>query len=167
MRLADRAARHRAGSVPARVAAALLAAAAVLAACADEAPPPNQVGTAASWRPLAATGMAGRFTHAAVWTGTEMVVWGGFDNTSYFDDGGAYDPATDTWRTVPKGPLGPRAVRASAVWTGTEMLVWGGEGGTQGGNGDGAAYDPAADSWRPLAAAPLAARFRKIGRAHV
>ena len=32
------------------------------------------------------------FFFTAVWTGTEMIVWGGNGNT-----GGRYDPATDTW----------------------------------------------------------------------
>src|SRR5262249_45199183 len=43
----------------------------------------------------------GRFWHTAVWTGTEMIVWGGWDvNLSDVNDGGRYDPASDSWRSV-------------------------------------------------------------------
>ncbi|HSM15028.1 MAG TPA: kelch repeat-containing protein, partial [Thermoanaerobaculia bacterium] len=40
---------------------------------------------------------ATRRRHTAVWTGTEMIVWGGFDGSSRLDTGGRYDPATDIW----------------------------------------------------------------------
>ena len=39
--------------------------------------------------------------HTAVWTGSEMIVWGGY-YASYpyrLNTGGRYDPATDNWRT--------------------------------------------------------------------
>ena len=37
--------------------------------------------------------------HTAVWTGTKMVVWGGFGGTpaGYLNSGGIYDPARNTW----------------------------------------------------------------------
>ena len=40
----------------------------------------------------------GRIAHTAVWTGSEMIVWGGVDYT--FNDcntGGRYNPSTDSW----------------------------------------------------------------------
>jgi len=39
-----------------------------------------------------------RDSQTAVWTGTEMIVWGGEDFPNYFNTGGRYNPATDTWR---------------------------------------------------------------------
>src|SRR5882724_7240435 len=36
-----------------------------------------------------------RFVHTAVWTGTEMIIWGGWDGTNYFNTGGRYNPSTD------------------------------------------------------------------------
>lgn len=69
-----------------------------------------------------------RTLHTAVWTGKEMIVWGGFNNNSYPGIGGRYNPATDKW--TPTSTLfapGPRHSHA-AVWTGTEMIVWGGYG---------------------------------------
>ena len=41
-----------------------------------------------------ATGIANaptsRSVHTAVWTGSEMIVWGGFDGTNYLNTGGRY-----------------------------------------------------------------------------
>src|SRR5438477_1963247 len=37
----------------------------------------------------------GRYWHTAVWTGSEMIVWGGNHNGSYLNTGGRYDPSTD------------------------------------------------------------------------
>ena len=33
-----------------------------------------------------------RHAHSAVWTGTEMIVWGGYDGTDALADGGRYVP---------------------------------------------------------------------------
>ena len=36
--------------------------------------------------------------HTAVWTGSEMIVWGkGFDGSSALSDGDLYNPTTDSW----------------------------------------------------------------------
>ena len=100
------------------------------------------------WRMLEKLPLDPRGWHSAVWTGDEMVVWGGVaePNTACFDcyagDAGAYDPVSGTWRRINQGPL-PGRVEHSAVWTGDRMIVFGG-GIPQGGGGrdDGAVYDP-------------------------
>lgn len=111
---------------------------------------------------------APRTGHTAVWTGTEMIVWGGDDLTwipveGALATGGRYDPATDTWRPTSIGPGTPlRRLRHTAVWTGTKMIVWGGA--TSGENWEtllntGAVYDPLHDGWTPTstgAGVPLA-----------
>ncbi|MCL4544117.1 MAG: hypothetical protein M1118_05890 [Chloroflexi bacterium] len=106
-----------------------------------------------TWQPIASTGAPGpRYGHTAVWTGSEMLIWGGKDAKGYLGDGAAYDPRTNTWRPLPMaGAPSPRA-RQTAVWTGTAMLVWGGEN-AHGTLGDGAAYDPRTNTWTPLPAA--------------
>ena len=69
---------------------------------------------------------AGRYLHTAVWTGSEMIVWGGADFFDYFNTGGRYNPNTDSWTaTSATNPPDPRASH-TAVWTGSEMIVWGG-----------------------------------------
>lgn len=39
----------------------------------------------------------GRTDHTAVWTGSEMIIWGGQSNYVYLNSGARYNPATDTW----------------------------------------------------------------------
>ena len=62
---------------------------------------------------------------AVVWTGTELIVWGGFadDTLSESQEGAAFDPAAGTWRQIAPPPDGVRA--GVVLWTGTEMLVFG------------------------------------------
>jgi hypothetical protein len=68
----------------------------------------------------------GRENHSAVWTGSEVIVWGGHDGSSNFNTGGRYNPGTDSWAaaTTTNAPS-PRHFH-TAVWTGSEMIVWGG-----------------------------------------
>jgi N-acetylneuraminic acid mutarotase len=112
-----------------------------------------------AWYPIAEAPGGGRVSlgATAVWSGSEMLVFGG----SAVDQGIAYDPVGNTWRVLPDAPIDARS-RAASVWTGSEMVVWGGarfgDGGTFERNfDDGAAYDPATDSWRLLPPAPMQA----------
>jgi N-acetylneuraminic acid mutarotase len=68
-----------------------------------------------------------RTSHTAVWTGTEMVVWGGFNEFNFEDlnTGGRYNPNTDSWTATTTFAPDPRELH-TAVWTGSEMIVWGG-----------------------------------------
>jgi hypothetical protein len=106
------------------------------------------------WRVLAAAPVAPRIA-VPVWTGREMVVWGGQSGSRYFDDGAAYDPVADRWRALPAAPLAARFT--FAVWSGAQMLVWGGESSDRAFD-DGAAYEPGADRWRPIPRSPMAER---------
>jgi N-acetylneuraminic acid mutarotase len=55
-----------------------------------------------TWAPMSNVGApSARDIHSAVWTGTEMIVWGGFGASGYRNDGGRYNPATDTWTALP------------------------------------------------------------------
>jgi hypothetical protein len=86
--------------------------------------------------------------HTAVWTGTEMIVWGGSAaGGAVLDSGGRYDPAIDAWSAT--SSTGAPAARHmhGAVWTGTEMVVWGGSTATGAGAVTGGRYLPAADVW--------------------
>ena len=60
----------------------------------------------------------GRYGHTAVWTGSEMIVWGG-QGDSYLNTGGRYNPSTDSWRatSIVNVPAGRRY--HMAVWTGS------------------------------------------------
>lgn len=108
------------------------------------------------WRELAPSPLAPRLQPAAAWTGSELLVWGGAEEegrSAWFDDGAAYDPASDTWRRLPPAPLSARA--PLSVWTGSELIVWGTAQRRTDIPTDGAAYDPATDSWRRIAGAPI------------
>ena len=63
---------------------------------------------------------------AAVWTGSEMIVWGGANDTTVFDTGGRYNPNTDSWTATSTTNAPEGRVYYTAVWTGSEMIVWGG-----------------------------------------
>jgi N-acetylneuraminic acid mutarotase len=50
--------------------------------------------TANSWTAVTTTAApAARANHTAIWTGAEMIVWGGNSNTTYYADGGRFNPA--------------------------------------------------------------------------
>ena len=102
-----------------------------------------------SWRVLPAAPISGRAYPAMVWTGSEMVVWGGAADGELLADGAAFDPATDTWREIADSPL-TGAMKSAVVWTGEEMIIVGGLNSGR----SAAAYDPASDQWRKLPDAP-------------
>ena len=88
---------------------------------------------------------SGRNGHTVVWTGTEMIVWGGYGG-SYFNTGGRYDPSTDSWAAISTTSAPTGRSGHTAVWTGTEMIIWGGYGdGTL--LNTGGRYNPATDIW--------------------
>ena len=94
-----------------------------------------------SWNTIAGTPQE-RTQHTAVWTGTEMIVWGGIDDL-YFNDGGRYNPIMDTWFPINTIDAPPERIRHTAIWTGTEMIVWGAYSITN----TGGRYNPMSDTW--------------------
>jgi hypothetical protein len=88
-----------------------------------------------------------RVYHTAVWTGTEMIVWGGFDSAgNALDTGGRYDPITDSWTATTMAGVPTGREMHTAVWTGTEMIVWGGYDEYFYPLNTGGRYDPSSDS---------------------
>jgi hypothetical protein len=78
---------------------------------------------------------------AAVWTGHQVLVWGGLTAARIPPPHGeAYDPATNRWTDLPQAPLAGRGYPV-AVWTGRRMIVWGGQTDTRAFT-DGAAFTP-------------------------
>ena len=109
-----------------------------------------------SWTPLPAAPLDARGGHIAVWTGKEMLVWGGSDMFDVFADGAAYDPRTRRWRTLARPSFLPTP--AAAVWTEQELILWSGVDHRPDLPAAGAAYDPGTDSWRRIARFPLRPR---------
>ena len=90
-----------------------------------------------------------RRSHTAVWTGTEMIIWGGHSKTPdqrsiELDTGARYDPSADTWAPTSHtaGLPSPRNLH-TAVWTGSQMIIWGGVGAVD----TGGIYDPSNNAW--------------------
>src|SRR5688572_8183102 len=93
-------------------------AAAALVGCGESCPPPE-----GEWRPISLVGGPGvRELPAVVWTGTEMIVWGGLRSDERRADGVRYRPASDEWVAMSDGPAA--LTGTAAVWTGAEMIVW-------------------------------------------
>ena len=90
-----------------------------------------------------------RSLHMAVWTGKEMIVWGGGTNTvstGLLKTGARYNPARNTWSPMTNQGA-PAAMRGhTAVWTGQEMIVLSGMGGTV----KGGRYNPTTDHWQTV-----------------
>jgi len=115
------------------------------------------------WTATSTTGApAARGSHTAVWTGSKMIVWGGWASNVPLDTGGLYDPVTDAWTaTSTSGAPSPR-VWHTAVWTGSKMIVWGGMNLSTGTYfNTGGIYDPATDAWAAVSTVgvPTARRF--------
>jgi hypothetical protein len=84
--------------------------------------------------------------YSVVWTGSELITWGGEDPTNNsINTGTRFNPVSGT--CVPTATAGAPGVRSSptAAWTGSEMLVWGGI--SRGGAGR---YNPVTDSWTAM-----------------
>jgi len=63
----------------------------------------------------------------AVWTGREVLIWGGRDETGPLNTGARFDSVHNKWLGPIKTQGSPTArSRHSAVWTGRKMVVWGG-----------------------------------------
>ena len=116
------------------------------------------------WQTLPPAPIAARIAEGVVWTGNEMIVWGGVTQKAVgpagpcdrcASDGAAYDPAARTWRSIAPAPAGVEGV-AAVAWTGRQMVVWASN--SPDGPSGAAAYDPATDSWRRLPAGPLGSR---------
>jgi hypothetical protein len=111
-----------------------------------------------SWVPTSlADAPTKRKEATAVWTGTEMLVWGGMGSVGALNTGGRFNPQSNTW--TPISTLGAPTGRYahSAVWTGTEMIVWGGSAEVAPVE-NGGRYDPKTDTWAPMASAGGARR---------
>jgi N-acetylneuraminic acid mutarotase len=91
-----------------------------------------------------------RESHTAVWTGSEMIVWGGTNDdnfgTNALNTGGRYVPSTDSWTATSTTNAPEARFFHTAIWT--EMIVWGGRnsGGTNSLN-TGGKYNPGSDTW--------------------
>ena len=140
----------------------LVSAIVLIAARAVNAPGGHAANPSPSWRALPRAPIPGRLDASTVWTGGEMIVWGGVNRPTHGSpaprsDGAAYNPATRKWRniaTAPSGILGGGG--PAAAWTGRRMVVY--VGNSPDGPAGSAVYDPRTNTWRRLPTGPLGAR---------
>jgi Kelch motif len=108
-----------------------------------------------TWTTMPASPLPPSHGAAGAWTGRELVIAGGLARDysdgifKIFRNAAAYNPATGTWRKLPRAPR-PR-YGARAVWDGTEVLFLGGSARTASDPARrGMAYNPATNTWRLL-----------------
>ena len=116
--------------------------------------------TTDTWTAMAAApvGFTNRADHVAVWTGTEMLVWGGCTNANITlgiprSDGARYNPTSNTWTPMSSVNAPTGRALATGVWTGTELIIWGGFLGhtnISSSLNTGGRYNPATDTWTPF-----------------
>lgn len=119
-----------------------------------------------TWRNVSCKGisefsLANRRGATALWTGSEVLIWGGqeplgdgtYGRRPQKGDGARYDPKTDQWAPIPAAKVA-RSEHGSA-WTGSELIVVAGfdhhswtEVSTV------SAYKLSTNSWRELSATP-------------
>ena len=81
-----------------------------------------------TWAPTSTTNApVDRQWQTAVWTGSEMIVWGGFHFVGFVNTGGKYRPITNSWTATSITNAPSARYGHSAVWTGSQMIVWGRE----------------------------------------
>jgi VCBS repeat-containing protein len=86
----------------------------------------------------------------AVWSGAEMIVWGGICDDSGITcpndsfEGGRYNPGTDTWTLTTLDGVPEARAYHTGVWTGDSMIVYGGIGAWSGYRHTGGIYYAAA-----------------------
>ena len=117
-----------------------------------------------TWRNVARFPLTERVTSAAVWTGKDLIVWGGCDASIRYcslerqgllTDGAIYSPSSDTWRAMAPSPL-PAGASPAAVWTGTNVIFYAGL--VAGDTSSAASYDPETDEWTSLPIPPIKPR---------
>jgi len=107
-----------------------------------------------AWSATSSAGtLSGRYGATAVWTGTELLIWGGYGDNNYWNTGARYDPAVNAWSPISTvgAPTGRRY--HVAVWSGSEMIVWGGSSKSSFFNNTGGRYNPFNDTWVPMTTA--------------
>jgi hypothetical protein len=111
-----------------------------------------------SWETFEEHAVVGRVFPAIVWTGTELVVWGGEkpSETTWHGDGAAFDATSRNWRELAVSPLAARSEHVG-VWTGSEVVICCGR--IEGSGAPAGAYDPVTDSWREIDPPPISPAF--------
>lgn len=104
------------------------------------------------WQKIADFPLEERAGHSSIWTGSEMIIWGGVQRTQsgrvFLNNGAKYDSLNNSWQLTSTLNSPSHRANHSSIWTGEEMIIWGGN------NDDtldtGSIYNPLQNSWRPI-----------------
>jgi len=108
-----------------------------------------------TWRMMSPSPLRGRVAAYAAWTGSEMLVFGGYGDGADLNDGALYNPTTDTWRMMAAMPASTCPV--ASTWTDSVLAVAGRcDGVVDDPHTPAASYDPAMNRWTRLPELPLA-----------
>ena len=108
--------------------------------------------------PTSANVPVARELTSCAWTGTKLIVWGGWDGSVTLATGSVYDSVAGTWSTITATGAPPaRSDLTKGYWTGAtgvsatenRFIVWGGYT-TGGGTNTGGLYDPATNTWSTI-----------------
>jgi N-acetylneuraminic acid mutarotase len=72
------------------------------------------------------SGPAAREDHKAIWTGSEMIVYGGFNVDNLLLGNGRYNPTIGLWTGVSTTGAPKARGGYTTIWTGSEMILYGG-----------------------------------------
>jgi N-acetylneuraminic acid mutarotase len=92
------------------------------------------------------------------WTGTELILWGGYNffvSGYALGDGARYNPITNTWSTISSLAAPSARFNHAGVWTGTQLIIMGGQAPYVPSVptvvlDDASSYDPATNGWSPI-----------------
>ena len=113
------------------------------------------------WTPVTQSGApVARYGHVTAWTGTRVLVWGGFHYVVQSDgeisnadltDGALYDPAANTWTPTAPAPALGRFATPYATWSGGLLYL------REAFNPSSAVYtyDPSTDRWATAQPGPM------------
>lgn len=85
----------------------------------------NPTNSTNPWRALPATDApTARFGARSVWTGAEMIIWGGIDSMQNgLNTGARYHIVQDKWTPLPTTNAPQYRTGSQVIWTGLDMLV--------------------------------------------
>ncbi len=88
--------------------------------------------------------------NSAIWTGSEMCIWGGYNMSGDLNSGGCYDPIDTSWTAISTTNAPIARSNHTAVWTDSLMCIWGGNDTSGDFMDSGGCYNPDDDSWTTM-----------------